>query len=175
MSRADIGVSVRARMHATAVVITLSDKVGAGEREDRSGPILVSALQEIGIQVTEALVLPDEREALAATLTDRADSGTVDLIITTGGTGLAPRDVTPEATEAVLDRRLPGVAELLRIEGTKKTPNAVLSRGVAGTRKRCVIINLPGSPKAVAEGMDALRPILLHAIQMTRGEDLDHG
>ena len=162
-------------MHATAVVITLSDKVSAGERADRSGPILVSALQEMGIQVAEALVLPDERETLAATLTERADSGDVDLIMTTGGTGLAPRDVTPEATEGVLDRRLPGVAELLRIAGTKKTPHAVLSRGLAGTRKRCVIINLPGSPKAVAEGMDALRPILLHAIQMTRGEDLDHG
>lgn len=162
-------------MNATAIVITLSDKVSAGDREDRSGPMLVSALQQMGIEVAEALVLPDERETLAAILTERADSGTVDLIMTTGGTGLAPRDVTPEATEAVLDRRLPGVAELLRMEGTKRTPHAVLARGLAGTRKRCVIINLPGSPKAVSEGMDALRPILLHAIQMTRGEDLDHG
>ncbi|MCK5246198.1 MogA/MoaB family molybdenum cofactor biosynthesis protein [Candidatus Bipolaricaulota bacterium] len=162
-------------MNATAIVITLSDKVSAGEREDRSGPILVSSLQEMGIRVAERLVLPDERDTLSTTLVERADSGDIDLIITTGGTGLAPRDVTPEATQAVLDRELPGVAEMLRAEGYKNTPFAVLSRGLAGSRKQCVIINLPGSPKAVAEGMKALEPILLHAIQMTRGEDLDHG
>lgn len=162
-------------MNATAIVITLSDKVSAGEREDRSGPILVSSLQEMGIRVAERLVLPDERDTLSTTLAERADSGDIDLIITTGGTGLAPRDVTPEATQAVLDRELPGVAEMLRAEGYKNTPFAVLSRGLAGSRKQCVIINLPGSPKAVAEGMKALEPILLHAIQMTRGEDLDHG
>lgn len=162
-------------MNATAVVITLSDKVSAGEREDRSGPILVNALTDMGINVVEHRVLPDEKDTLSTSLAERADSGDVDLIITTGGTGLAPRDVTPEATQAVLDRELPGVAEMLRAEGYKNTPFAVLSRGLAGSRKQCVIINLPGSPKAVAEGMEALEPILLHAIQMTRGEDLDHG
>ncbi|MGB2982288.1 MAG: MogA/MoaB family molybdenum cofactor biosynthesis protein [Candidatus Bipolaricaulia bacterium] len=162
-------------MDIAAIVITLSDKVSAGEREDRSGPILVSALEEMGIRVVELLVLPDERKALTATLTERADCGDVDLIITTGGTGLAPRDVTPEATRSVLDRELPGVAEMLRAEGYRKTPYAVLSRGLAGSRKKCLIVNLPGSPKAVAEGMEVLEPILLHAIQMTRGEDLDHG
>jgi len=162
-------------MNATAIVITLSDKVSAGEREDRSGPILVNALQEMGIHVVERRVLPDEKDTLSTSLAERADSGDVDLIITTGGTGLAPRDVTPEATRAILDRELPGVAEMLRAEGYKNTPFAVLSRGLAGSRKQCVIINLPGSPKAVAEGMETLAPILLHAIQMTRGEDLDHG
>lgn len=162
-------------MNATAVVITLSDKVSAGEREDRSGPILVNALTDMGINVVEHRVLPDEKDTLSTSLAERADSGDVDLIITTGGTGLAPRDVTPEATRAILDRELPGVAEMLRAEGYKNTPFAVLSRGLAGSRKQCVIINLPGSPKAVAEGMEALEPILLHAIQMTRGEDLDHG
>lgn len=162
-------------MNATAIVITLSDKVSAGEREDRSGPILVNALTDMGINVVEHRVLPDEKDTLSTSLAERADSGDVDLIITTGGTGLAPRDVTPEATQAVLDRELPGVAEMLRAEGYKNTPFAVLSRGLAGSRKQCVIINLPGSPKAVAEGMEALEPILLHAIQMTRGEDLDHG
>ncbi|MFC2078806.1 molybdenum cofactor biosynthesis protein B [Candidatus Bipolaricaulota bacterium] len=162
-------------MNATAIVITLSDKVSAGKREDRSGPILSSALKNLGIDVAERLVLPDEKNPLIATLAERADSGKIDLIITTGGTGLAPRDITPEATRAILDCELPGVAEMLRAEGYKKTPFAVLSRGLAGTRKRCVIINLPGSPKAVAEGMEVLEPILLHAIQMTRGEDLDHG
>ncbi len=162
-------------MNATAIVITLSDKVSAGEREDRSGPILVNALTDMGINVVEHRVLPDEKDTLSTSLAERADSGDVDLIITTGGTGLAPRDVTPEATRAILDRELPGVAEMLRAEGYKNTPFAVLSRGLAGSRKQCVIINLPGSPKAVAEGMEALEPILLHAIQMTRGEDLDHG
>ncbi|MFC2095599.1 molybdenum cofactor biosynthesis protein B [Candidatus Bipolaricaulota bacterium] len=162
-------------MNPTAIVITLSDKVDSGEREDRSGPILVDALQEMGIQVTDHLVLPDNQETLSRALTENADSGNIDLIITTGGTGLAPRDVTPEATQAILDRELPGVVEMLRAEGYKKTPFAVLSRGLAGSRKQCVIINLPGSPKAVTEGMEALKPILLHAIQMTRGEDLDHG
>jgi len=162
-------------MNAKAVAITLSDKASSGERQDVSGPILVNALQQMGIKVIEYLVLPDDQDALTATLIERAESGNVDLIITTGGTGLAPRDVTPEATRAVLDRELPGVAEMLRAEGYKNTPFAVLSRGLAGTRKQCVIINLPGSPKAVAEGMNALEPILIHAIQMTRGENLDHG
>lgn len=162
-------------MNTTAIVITLSDKVSIGEREDRSGPILANALEAIGIHVVQCIVLSDDALLLAATLKDWADAGEVDLIITTGGTGLAPRDVTPEATRTVLDRQLPGVADILRAEGYKNTPFAVLSRGLAGTRNRCLIINLPGSPKAVTEGMDVLKPILLHAIQMTRGEDLDHG
>jgi molybdenum cofactor synthesis domain-containing protein len=162
-------------MEIRAVVITVSDKGYAGEREDRSGPALGEALERMGASIVARAIIPDDRQRIAQLLTNYADSGEVDLIITTGGTGAAPRDVTPEATRDAMEREMPGIAELLRYEGYRRTPRAVLSRGVCGLRGRCLIVNLPGSPRAVAEGMEILAPILPHAVQMARGEDLEHG
>ena len=162
-------------MIARAAVITVSDKGYAGDREDVSGPLLVEALEALGIKVIGTLVLPDEKDRLAQAMIEWADEKGVDLIATTGGTGPAPRDWTPEATRAVIEREMPGLAEALRADGYRKTPLAILSRGVAGIRGRCLIINLPGSPRAVREGMETLAPVLPHALQMVRGEDLEHG
>lgn len=162
-------------MRIRAAVITVSDKGYAGEREDVSGPRLAAALREMGAEVLCEKVVPDLAEQISDTLAGLADEAGVDLIITTGGTGPAPRDCTPEATQAVIDREIPGIAEALRFEGYKKTPFALLSRGIAGLRGRCLIVNLPGSPRAVSEGMEILAPILPHAIQMARGENLEHG
>jgi len=159
----------------TAAVITVSDKGYAGTREDKSGPIVERLLTSLGFEVTYRAIVPDVQEQIAALLCDLADHFKVDLVMTTGGTGAAPRDVTPEATRAVIDREMPGLAELLRIEGYKVTPFAVLSRGVAGIRKGTLIVNLAGSPKAVEEGMAILGPVLPHALQMLKGEDIDHG
>lgn len=158
-----------------AAVITVSDKGYSGEREDRSGPVLADALSDMGADVVERRIVPDAPEQIRAVLAELADRGDIDVITTTGGTGIAPRDRTPEATRAVIDYEVPGIAEALRFEGFRKTPLAVISRGVAGVRGRCLIVNLPGSAKAVAEGMETLRAILPHAVKMVRGEDLEHG
>jgi len=155
-------------------VLTVSDKGYRGERTDASGPLLADLLREMGAVVVEQTIVPDERDAIARELTRLADEAQVDLIVTTGGTGPAPRDVTPEATRAVIEREMPGLAEVLRWEGYRRTPLAVLSRGVAGIRGQTLIVNLPGSPKAVREGMEVLAPILPHAIQMLRGVDTEH-
>lgn len=162
-------------MRIRAAVVTVSDKGYAGQRVDVSGPRLAAALREMGAEVLCEKIVPDEPERISETLSALADETGADLIITTGGTGAAPRDRTPEATRAVLDREMPGLAEALRFEGYRKTPLALLSRGIAGLRGRCLIVNLPGSPRAVSEGMEILGPILPHAIQMARGEDLEHG
>jgi len=119
-------------------------------------------------------IVPDEPEQIQQALVHLADDLQVDVVLTTGGTGFTPRDHTPEATRAVLEREAPGLAEVLRWEGYRRTPQAVLSRGVAGLRGRTLIINLPGSPRAVREGMEVLAPILPHAVQMARGEDTEH-
>ncbi|MFP3896310.1 MAG: molybdenum cofactor biosynthesis protein B [Anaerolineales bacterium] len=161
-------------MKIRAAVITVSDKGSRGEREDVSGPLLASRLEEIGAEVVEQFILPDEPDQIAAALMELADSGEIDLIMTSGGTGAAPRDRTPEATLEVIDRRMPGLAEILRLEGYKKTPFAVLSRGVAGLYKGCLIVNLPGNPNAVRDDMDILESLLPHAIQMAKGEHLEH-
>jgi molybdenum cofactor synthesis domain-containing protein len=158
-----------------ACVVTVSDKGFAGEREDVSGPLLAALLRQMGAEVLSQTIVPDEREEISRTLTRLADDGQVDLIVTTGGTGLTPRDVTPEATRAIVDRDVPGLAEALRFEGYRRTPLAVISRGVAGTRGSSLIINLPGNPKAVREGMEILTPILPHTIKMLRGVDTEHG
>jgi molybdenum cofactor synthesis domain-containing protein len=154
-----------------AAVVTISDKGFRGERVDTSGPLLAERLRQIA-EVVELALVPDEPEMISAALVRLAAS--VDLVITTGGTGLAPRDQTPEATLAVLDRLVPGIPELLRAEGARKTPTATLSRGVAGQIGRCLVINLPGSARAVAEGMDTLLPLLPHAVQMAQGINLEH-
>lgn len=158
----------------TAAVVTVSDKGYAGLRADKSGPLLGQLLAAMGFEVVFSIIVPDEREQIAALLRELADSRGITLVITTGGTGAAPRDVTPEATKEVIEREMPGLAELIRSEGYKKTPFAVLSRGVAGIRKGTLIINLAGSPKAVEEGMEILAPVLPHALQMLRGENLEH-
>jgi len=157
-----------------AGVVTVSDKGYAGEREDVSGPLLADLLREMGIEVVRQTIVPDERDEIVRLLVLLADEEQIDLITTTGGTGATPRDVTPEATEAILDREMPGLAEVLRFQGYRKTPLAVLSRGVAGLRGRALIVNLPGSPNAVRDGMETLASILPHAVKMARGEDTEH-
>jgi len=157
-----------------AAVITVSDKGAAGLRQDLSGPLLQEMLRAMGAEIVHYAIIPDEEDQIRRLLTRLADEQGVELIITTGGTGPAPRDVTPEATLQVIEREVPGLAEVLRMEGYRKTPLAVISRGVAGIRGRTMIINLPGSPRAVREGMEVLTPILPHALQMLRGEELEH-
>jgi len=158
-----------------AAVVTVSDKGFLGKREDVSGQLLAEALVDMGAEVVKRVVVPDEPDQISQALTTLADQVGVDLVMTTGGTGPAPRDRTPEATLSVIEREMLGLAEVLRLEGYKSTPRAVLSRGVAGIRGRCLIVNLPGSPRAVREGMEILAGILPHAIQMVRGENLEHG
>jgi len=154
----------------TAGVLTISDKGSRGERYDESGTVVRECLAPLGIRWAGYDVVPDEREVILAKLKEWADEAGLDLIITTGGTGLSPRDVTPEATLAIVDRLVPGFAEAMRAEGLKKTPLAMLSRAVAGIRKNTLIINLPGSPKAVAECLEVILPALPHAIETLRGE-----
>jgi molybdopterin adenylyltransferase len=157
-----------------AGVVTVSDKGYAGDREDASGPLLSNLLRTMGAEVVSQSIVPDEQSDIERELTRLADEAQVDLVVTTGGTGPAPRDVTPEATRAVTERDVPGLAEALRFEGYRKTPLAVISRGVAAIRGGTLIVNLPGSPKAVREGMETLAPILPHAIRMLRGVDTEH-
>jgi len=154
--------------------VTVSDKGYVGEREDASGPLLVALLRKMGVEVVSQAIVPDERAEIERVLILLADETRVDMVVTTGGTGPAPRDRTPEATRAVIEREMPGLAEVLRFEGYRKTPLAVISRGVAGIRGRTLIVNLPGSPRAVREGMETLVPILPHAIKMVRGVDTEH-
>lgn len=156
-----------------AAVLTVSDKGSVGEREDTSGPYIKKALEEMGADVVAYEIVADDYEAIRAKLIIYADIKGVDLILTTGGTGLSPRDVTPEATADVLTRPAPGFAEALRVSGMAVTPKAMLSRAVSGQRDKTIIINLPGSLKAVKEQMDVLAPILPHALEMARG--MGHG
>ncbi len=157
-----------------AAVVTVSDKGYSGEREDLSGPLLSEQLRRLGAEVVHEALVPDERPVIERELTRLADELGLDLIVTTGGTGPAPRDVTPEATLAVTDREMPGLAEVLRQEGYRRTPLAVISRGVAAIRGQTLIVNLPGSPRAVREGMRTLAPILPHSVAMLRGEETEH-
>lgn len=150
----------------TAAWITLSDKGAAGEREDKSGPLIGEMLTEAGYNVVESMLIPDEPEMLKKQLIRLADQRQVNVVLTTGGTGFAPRDRTPEATEEICDRMAPGIAEALRAYSITKTPRGMLSRGVAGIRNRTLIINLPGSPKAVRECMEYLLTALDHGLEM---------
>ncbi len=150
----------------TVAIITMSDKGSRGEREDLSGPEIKEMIKGIG-DVRHYEVIPDEKELIKEKLIDY--SMKVDVIITTGGTGLSPRDVTPEATLEVIDREVPGIAEAMRAEGLKKTPRAMLSRAVAGVRGKALIINLPGSPKAIREGLEVIVEVIPHAVEKIKG------
>ncbi len=147
-------------------VLTLSDSVSRGEQVDTSGDVIAQTLTPLGAEVVARDVLPDDAERISAALRAYADGGRVDLVVTTGGSGLAPRDVTPEATLQVVDRLIPGIPEAARIRTLAQTPLAILSRGVAGVRGRTLIINLPGSPKAVREWLDVILPVLAHAVEL---------
>ena len=152
-----------------AVVLTVSDACSRGEREDTSGAALVQLLTEIGAKIVKSRILSDDLDPLAQALKACAEREDVNLIITTGGTGLGPRDNTPEATQQVIEREAPGIAEAIRAESLKATPMAMISRGVCGVRAGTLIINLPGSPKAVKESFAVIAPVLSHAIDLLEG------
>jgi len=150
-------------------ILTVSDMCAQGKREDTSGQTIEEMLPEDTFEICQKIIIPDDYETITRTLRQFSDEQNVQVVLTTGGTGLGPRDVTPEATTAVCDRRVPGFAEILRSESYKQTPNAILSRGVSGLRDNTLIINLPGSPKAVRECMEIILEVLPHAVDMIRG------
>jgi molybdenum cofactor synthesis domain-containing protein len=157
-----------------AAVMTMSDLGARGEREDTSGDRIVEFLPTIGAELVERLMIPDDRDQVSANLTRFADTLQVDLILTTGGTGIAPRDVTPDATASVVDYQVPGIAEAMRSMSLQKTPYGMLSRQVVGVRGGTLIVNLPGSPKAVSECLEVIQPVLPHALHLIRGGRVDH-
>ena len=150
-------------------VLTISDSVAAGKAEDQSGPSVIARCRELGWRIVSSAVRPDDRAAIEIFLKESADSNDADVILTTGGTGLGPRDVTPEATAAVVERMIPGFPEHMRAAGSQKTPRAVLSRGVAGIRGKAIIINLPGSPRGAVESLDVIADLLPHAVSIVHG------
>ncbi|HUH66475.1 MAG TPA: molybdopterin adenylyltransferase [Syntrophales bacterium] len=160
-------------MAIRAGVITISDKGSRGEREDTSGPAIIAMLKAAGIVVALAKIIPDEKELIKEALIDFADNHHLPLVITTGGTGVSPRDVTPDATLEVIDKQIPGMAEAMRQASAAKTPHAMISRAVAGIRGTSLIVNLPGSPKAVRENLAVILPALGHAIEKIRGDDAE--
>lgn len=159
----------------TVGILTISDKGAAGKREDASGLLLHQLVDQLPGKVTVYQVVPDEIEEIQKQLISFCDRWKVDLVLTTGGTGVSPRDVTPEATREVVDRLVPGMGEVMRMEGYRRNPKAILSRGIAGIRKKTLIINLPGSPRAVRENFEILLPALPHAIEKMIGEEGECG
>jgi len=155
-------------------ILTISDKGSKGQRQDKSGEVIRDAASSMNAKIVKYEIVPDEKEIIAATLTDWADSGKMDVILTTGGTGLSKRDVTPEVTRSIVDRDVPGIAEAMRVKSLEKTPMAMLSRAAAGQRGQCLIINLPGSPKAVSECLEIVMPAIPHAVEIIKGEVTEH-
>lgn len=155
-------------------ILTVSDRSSRGERADTSGPVLVELVRSRGWQVVEQKIVPDEIDVIKETLQGWSDSGEADVILATGGTGFAPRDVTPEAARAVIERPTPGLDEAMRSASLQVTPHAMLSRAVSGICKRTLIITLPGSPKGASENLQSVLPALEHAVKLLRGEDTGH-
>jgi molybdenum cofactor synthesis domain-containing protein len=155
-------------------ILTISDKGSKGQRQDKSGEAIRDIVASQKGSVVKYEIVPDEKDVIATTLTNWADGGKVDVILTTGGTGLSKRDVTPETTLTVIDREIPGIAEAMRMKSLAKTPMAMLSRAVAGQRGQCLIINLPGSTKAVQECLEVIMPAIPHAVEIIKGVVTEH-
>ena len=158
----------------TAAILTVSDMGSQGKREDTSGQAIADVLSAHDFRIVRRGIVPDESEIIRERLIQWCDAGDVDLVVTTGGTGLGLRDVTPEATSAVIERPVPGISEAMRMDTLKKTPMSMISRGVSGVRKRCLIVNLPGSTKAVRECLDIVLPVIPHAVQLLKGQTSAH-
>ena len=156
-------------------ILTISDKGSRGERQDKSGEAIHEMLSSMDVRIVNYDIIPDEKELIVEKLVKWADEDDLDVLLTTGGTGLTPRDVTPEATLSVVDRIVPGFAEAMRAESLRKTPMAMLSRAVVGTRGECLIINLPGSPKAIRECLEVILPVLPHAVETLKGQASECG
>ena len=155
-------------------ILTISDKGSKGQRLDKSGETIRNVVSSMNARVLKYEIVPDEKEIIVDTLSDWADSLELDVILTTGGTGLSKRDVTPEATLSIVDREVPGISEAMRVKSLEKTPTAMLSRAVVGQRGECLIINLPGSTKAVKECLEVIMPVLPHAMEIIKGEVTEH-
>jgi molybdopterin adenylyltransferase len=162
-------------MTIKAVVITVSDRGSRGERTDGSGPEIAGMLQAAGMEIVGRQIVPDEKTDIRRLLIEWSDQRCVDLILTTGGTGVSPRDVTPDATREVIEREIPGMAEAMRRQSAAVTPHAMISRALAGIRGRTLIINLPGSPKGARENLSVLLPALSHAIEKIKGDETECG
>ena len=158
-----------------AAILTISDKGARGEREDKSGPALKTILEKAGFSIICLEILADDQQLIEQRLRELSDQSCLDLVVTTGGTGVSPRDVTPEATLAVIDRQVPGMAEAMRTASSAKTPHAMLSRALAGIRRQTLIVNLPGSVRGARENIDVLLPALEHALQKIQGDPSECG
>ncbi len=150
-------------------ILVISDKASRGERKDESGPIMKEMVKKLPAEVSEYKIIPDEKDQIKEKLINWVDKLRLDLILTSGGTGIGPRDVTPEATKEVIEKEVPGFAEAMRIKGLEKTSFSMLSRAIVGTRKKSLIINLPGSPKAIKENLEVILPAVKHGIEILKG------